>query len=351
MRRSLTLAVLVAALAGVSAKGRQTSECAPHGDVRFVCGLGDPEDLVAIPRSEWIVASTLQSGVGLHAVSTRTFAVTKVFPAAAAKVRHDRGRYGDCPGPIDTAAVAKYDAHGLAVRTGAARTHTLYVVHHSARESIEVFAVDATPATLAVTWVGCLVAPQGVVFNAVAPLPDGGVVATHFVRAGLPAEDRGTPTGEVWEWQPARGWAIVPGSEAVGPNGIEVSSDGRWLYVNLWLAQQVMRLSRGQAPPAKTLAPLPFRADNMHWDTDGTLLIAGHGDATIPRIVECFRRMVCSDPTSNVARLDPATLRADQLIRYPYNPQFWGASSAIRVGREIWMGAPAGTRIARYPLP
>jgi hypothetical protein len=64
------LAVLVVALAHVSADQQDLTDCAPRGDVRFVCGLGDPEDLIAIPRSEWIVASAM-NGAGLHMVNTR----------------------------------------------------------------------------------------------------------------------------------------------------------------------------------------------------------------------------------------------------------------------------------------
>lgn len=45
------------------------------------------------------------------------------------------------------------------------------------------------------TLVGCVVAPDGVTFNSLTALPDGGIAAIHFNR----------PVGEVWEWQPVTG--------------------------------------------------------------------------------------------------------------------------------------------------
>jgi hypothetical protein len=34
----------------------------------------------------------------------------------------------------------------------------------------------------------------------------------------------GEKNGELWEWHPRIGWTIVPGSEASGANGIEIST-------------------------------------------------------------------------------------------------------------------------------
>ena len=61
----------------------------------------------------------------------------------------------------------------------------------------------------------------------------------------------GGNTGELWEWHPSGGWKMVPDSEGQLPNGIEVSKDGKWYYVNLWGAAKVMRMSRGQTPVKK----------------------------------------------------------------------------------------------------
>ncbi len=344
------LVLLIVLLAGMygSAAVTQPTKCGPDGDVRFICGFSNPEDLVAVPRSDWVVVSGMDGG-GVHVVSTISLKPAKVFPSSAALQRHDRQRFPSCPGPLDAARLDTFDAHGLAIHAGSGRTHTLYAVHHASRESIEVFDLDAAASPPVAAWIGCLVAPPSVVFNSVTPLPDGGLAATEFRKAGVPLGRRGTPTGVVWEWRSTSGWTTVPGSESEGPNGIEASPDGQWLYVNLWLARKVMRLSRGRTPVVTEFLDLSFGPDNLRMQADGTLLAAGHGGPNVERVRECVRKL-CDDVTSNVARIDPVAWRAEHLITYPFNEHFLSATAALQVGHEIWIGALVGDRLARYPL-
>lgn len=328
----------------------QPAVCAPDGDVKFICGPVSPEDLVMIPQSEWVVVSGMYGG-GVHVVNARDFQSTRVLPVAAPKERFDRKTYGACPGPMDPAEKEKFDAHGLAVREGRNRVHTLYLVHHGFRESVEVFEVDARTVPPTFTWIGCAIAPRNTMLNAVSPLPRGGFVATNFSRRDVERDAllKGTNTGEVWEWNAVGGWTIVPGSDACGPNGIEASKDGRWLYVNLWPGSQVVRLSRGPAPAKKDVIDLPFHPDNIRWQADGTLLAAGHGGGSTARVLECMGK-VCAGVTSDVARIHPETLKVDPIIRYPATEVFKSATAALQVGGEIWLGSITGNRIARYPL-
>ena len=36
-------------------------------------------------------------------------------------------------------------------------------------------------------------------------------------------------------------------------------------------------------------------------------------------------------------------------MRYPSDDVFFGATAALQVGKEIWIGSVRGDRIARYP--
>ncbi len=348
----MTSRVLLAALLSVpmlAPLAAQTGDCEPHGNVKFICGVVRPEDLVAVPRSEWVIASGYTRGA-VHVVNTRDFKTTQVYPVASPRERHDKTTYGSCPGPMDPGEKEKFSAHGLAVREGKARVHTVYLVHHGFRESIEVFEIDAQPQAPTFTWVGCVVAPASVALNSVTPLPGGGFAATNPNRRGPAANNTPTNTGEAWEWTPKGGWTIVPGSESLGPNGIEISRDGQWYYINLWPARKVMRLSRGQTPVKKEEVDVAFQPDNIRWQPDGTLFAAGHGGPTTPRVIECLMK-VCPDATSNVARIDPKTMKVQQLITYPANEKFFSSTSALQVGKEVWIGTITGNRIARYPLP
>ena len=70
---------------------------------------------------------------------------------------------------------------------------------------------------------------------------------------------------------------MIPGSEASGPNGLEISKDGKWLYVAVWGGQAFIRLSRGQTSVKRDVVPIGFRVDNLRWAPDGSLFAARQG--------------------------------------------------------------------------
>ena len=215
-------------------------------------------------------------------ITIRDKTTTVLFPAPSSKVRPDTKTYNSCPGPIDLSNREQFRAHGLYLRPGKSSVHTLYLVHHGSRESIEIFELDGRAKPPVLTWTGCAVAPDRVWLNSVVGLPDGGFVTTNFSPIGQAPDLRakilaGTNNGELWEWHTATGWQIVPGSSLPGPNGLEISRDGRWLYVGAWGSESVVRLSRGQTPVRKDSVPVGFHVDNVRWAPDGSLLAAGQG--------------------------------------------------------------------------
>ena len=78
--RILALAALLA-LAVTPVATQQPAGCVPDGKIQFICGIPSPEDLVPVPRSEWVVVSGYIRG-GVSLVNTKTFAATQVFPVA-----------------------------------------------------------------------------------------------------------------------------------------------------------------------------------------------------------------------------------------------------------------------------
>ena len=54
--------------------------------------------------------------------------------------------------------------------------------------------------------------------------------------------------------------------------------------------------------------------------------------------------------TSRVIRINPNTLKVEDVVRYPFNGVFNFATGAIQVGKEVWVGAVGGDKIARFPL-
>ena len=94
----------------------------------FVCGLQNPEDVVLVPNTAWLLTSGMAPGAGLTAVDTRSKALRKLYAPAVANVRADRSRFANCPAPLDaTQAVL----HGLALRPAAGGRFTVYATNHA----------------------------------------------------------------------------------------------------------------------------------------------------------------------------------------------------------------------------
>ena len=331
MRFFSVLGVLVAVSLSLGVAQQGATACAAVGEVQFICDLISPEDLAVVPGAEWVIASGDQEGGRIHLVNVRDKTATLLFPMSTRRERLDAATYPTCPGPLPPEG-DDFRAHGLYLTPGSAGVHTLYVVHHGARESIEVFEVDARSARPALTWVGCAIAPEPVGFNSVVALPDEGFVATS------------PRTGDVWEWHAASGWRQVPGSDDTAPNGLEISSDGRWLYVAGFAESKVTRLSRGQATVQKAVVALDFRPDNLRMSLDGSVIFAaGPGNVQTPRDT--------SQETSNVASIDPETLAVRPIFEHPFIDGFAASTTAIQIGSEMWLGTYRGERIAYFPVP
>ena len=312
--------------------------CEPSGNIQFVCGQEAPEDLLHLPGSDWVIASSMAGNGGIRLIGVRDKISTVLYPSSSAKEQLDRKTYDTCPGAPEPDDKEKFTTHGLAMRAVRNSIDTLYAVHHGKRESIEVFQVDARNKTPVLTWIGCAIAPDPIGLNSVVPLPGGGFVATNFLERGANASAArtrmmaGENNGELWEWHTGKGWLKVPGSEAAGANGVEVSKDGKWLYVAAWGSQSFLRLSRGQTPGKRDTVPLGFRVDNIRFAQDGSILAAGQGQQT-----------------TNVVRVDPKTLKITALINQPNTASFASGTVAIPIGDDLWVGSFRGDRIAIFP--
>jgi len=344
MKPQILTALLVAAAWSFAASAQQQQAppgCTPMRDVQFVCGQNGPEDLVVVPGSQWVIASSYGGSGGIYVIRASDRMSTLAYPGATPRERFDAKSYGKCPGPPDAAFKAKFLTHGLSIQPGSNSVHRLLVVAHGGRESVEVFELDARPSPPTLTWIGCAVAPDPVGLNSVRWLSDGGFIGTNFLARGIAAAERekmmaGDKNGELWEWHTASGWMKIPGSEAAGANGIEISTDGRWYYVAAWGSQSFFRLSRGQTPPKRDEVPLGFRVDNIRWAADGSILAAGQG-GTPP------------NQTSNIVKINPETLAVRDVIREPSTPTFGAGTVAVEVGSQIWVGSFRGDRIAIFP--
>jgi sugar lactone lactonase YvrE len=339
-------ALLTSAL--LSGDGTHAQGCDPIGKIQFLCGIQAPEDFAIVPGSAWMLTSGNRPGQGaIRALHLQDKKIVALFPSASVRIAPDAKAFPDCPGPIDLADADEKRTiamHGMYLRTDAGSQLRLFVVHHGARESIEAFDVDPKASPPALTWVGCVIGPPNATFNSVVALPDGGIAATNTrPAAGSNQPADADPIGAVWEWHTATGWRAVPGTEAPRINGLEVSRDGKILYVSAWGEQTMLRVERGGMDPNRAVLKMPFRIDNLRMMADGSILAAGHGGTAL-----------CSCPTEtwHVGRIDPrGAMSVREIHRQPYDAGFGASTVAVQVGNEIWIGTNRGDRIGYFPAP
>jgi SMP-30/Gluconolactonase/LRE-like region len=353
--KPIAIAMIMTAVALVGSPRASAAEpCNAQGKLHFICGTMNVEDLVQVPGTKWVIGSGLTGGgvkAGeLHLIDSESKQWKPLFPVGTPQMQLDKATYAACPGAPD---LTTFSAHGLNIRANSDGTDTLYVVNHGGRDSIELFTVDPKGAEPRVTWVGCAVMPAHTWPNSVAPLPDGGMVVTNmFDPTDQKASDKmnaGEITGSVYEWHPDTGYKLVPDSEMSGNNGIEVSHDGKWIYVAAWGNKEVVRLSRDGQPPKRTALPAGFLVDNLRWAPDGMLMVAGQ-DVGADKVFACFQSdsARCTQPW-RVLRWDTAAMKLDPVMAEAGNPEFGDATVALEVGGDTFIGTFRGDRIAYFP--
>jgi sugar lactone lactonase YvrE len=351
---AVTLVLGVAALSEEALA--QGQSCASSGGLAYICGPVNAEDIVRIGNSKWLILSGMsaQAQGGGAATPGRLYLVDHEaktyeawFPDAVPRMDLDTAMFGACPGPLN---VANFSAHGLALREHDTGRYTLYITSHGEREAIEVFDVDASAAKPTITWRGCVVLPERTMSNSVAILDDGGFVTTKMMDPtdpqGFAGILSGAISGNVYEWHPGGTVEAVPGTELSGANGIELSPDERWMYVAAIGAREVVRFDRAADPITKQSVTLDVRPDNLRWTNEGTLYTIG-GNFVPP--AQC-----ASPPCAtgwSVVEIDPDTLEAQRVTGVDQTAALQGASTALAVGDEIWVGTFRGDRVGYLPRP
>jgi len=331
-------------------------ECEPSGGYSFVCGLRNPEDLVLIPGTKWIIASGMAADGALYLIDARQKTWTELYPGATPRARHDTQTYGACPGAPGEGGLV---THGLNIRSDGGGRATLYVVGHGAREAIEVFDVDVSAEVPVLTWRGCIPTPDAMEANSVASLVDGSLLVTIPLHTGISIATAlaGNASGAVYRWSPGdAGFRKVAGTELPYANGIEVSADGREFYVASSGLASVLAYSN--ADPAQLLrrtGPLTFIPDNLHAGPDGRLLTAGLniadaacGDVKQSEEFSLEEFASCPRPFTVVA-VDARSMTVDVVATGPANPRFSNITMALPVDDELWIGTFAGDRVAYRP--
>lgn len=323
--------------------------CGVHGDIEVLCGARSPEDLELTPDGKYLIATefvnlgrsgTAGAGMALYDLAKKTFSKMAVTDEP------DKA-WGDpaCPGPIGDALVSHGESLGKR-RNGA---WALYVVNHGGRQSIEMFELKPSAGSWALVWRGCEVAAHD--YNDVAILRDGGFVGTYptaLSNGGAAGPFGGAVTGYVARWTPGKGESEIMNTRIRYPNGVVVSADGRFMYVNEFSAGQVHKYDLKNEKVIGTVK-VDFLPDNLTWTKEGRLLAAGvkgaRGDCPEGSGRPCIQGF-------GVAEIDPAKMQARPIFdSATHDPLIGGVSVALEVGDSIYLGAFQGDRLVKIPYP
>ena len=321
----------------------------------YISGPVNAEDLVVAPGGEWVLTSGMTGPTAplgrLYAVSVASGACNEIFPYRATSAL-DAARFVEQPdlNPL------KFRPHGVDVTLRPDGRTELYVVNHGGNESVEVFEVDLDAPRPALKWIGGVRLPGNTAGNDVATVDDGFVVSTTGDpegRSEVTVEQAmaGADTGGVLEWSPSGGWTTLPGTQINTANGVAVSPDGEWVYIGGWNSRCLRKVRRGGAEPDPVTVDVSIMVDNLTWSASGVLLAAGTYGSTMQEFLEGH---FSSNPRlgipSRVISVDPETLATEQLI--DYGPDTFGAATtALQVGREIWVGTARDQGLARFRFP
>lgn len=326
--------------------------CAPKGGLHFICSVRRPEDLLVLPGEHWLITSGYAENSGLHLIDVkRRTALRALWPLDGVA----DPRWGDCAGPPDP---DRLQAHGLALSESKDATLRLFVVNHGARESVEIFDVGLSDAGPRLTWRGCILSPDGMPLNGVVATAEGTLLATVSTLHGHAFHEafEGQPTGAVFEWRSAAsGFREVPGTRLPGNNGIELSRDGRQVYVLAAPARSMTAFRRDDTWRRLWTVRLPsLYPDNIHWGVDGRLYVAGMSATERTcggpvRVVNGAVDLIGCRRRYRVLTIDPTSRLVRQLASGDQADGFHGASSALPAGEYLWIGSWWDERLAYRP--
>ncbi len=359
MRRASPVALAVLLLTAAPAAFAELPgpfvACEAVGPARPVCGFQNPEDLAPLPGDEALLVSeygAIEGGkpgdLALLVLATDERSV--LFRGGDAKGAPQPG-WGDptCPGPPPAA----FSPHGIDLAKRRDGKLQLLVVQHGGRESIEFFEVTGAGSDWSVAWRGCVLAPVDASLNEVVALPDGGFLTSKMMSLSgnfeQLTEAAGEPSGELYEWSAKAGFKKVPGTRGALPNGVEVSPDGRTIFMNVSMGNELRRVDRASGKiEGRAEVPAP---DNVTWSPDGKRLLVASLRSLDPKdfaVCQNLERGACPLPFAIVA-VDPVALTTED-IYVGNGPPMGGGTVGLQVGDELFIGSFAGDRVLRVKL-
>ncbi|MGD8204297.1 hypothetical protein [Pantoea sp. FN0305] len=321
--------------------------------IGYVENTVNPEDMVVIPDTPWVVTSTDRTpGKSKPGYLYLINSVTGVAQLANAKVALVSSAGDPTCKPLELNDLAM---SGLAIRSATDGALQLMAVNRGKRMSIEFFNVDLSTSKPALTWSGCLIMPEKAFPNAVTPLSNDSLAVTISFETDnkkfmQQLEDK-VNTGYLLEWTKQKGFKRIADSELPLNNGLKISADGKFYYIAGWGSESILRLPTSSGSGKALQVNIGMKPDNLSWSSDGNLIVAGQLQSATS-IFNCVAsdKDVCPVPFK-IIEVDPDTLAILRvLVDGEKMENYAAATTGLEVGKELWVSAFRNTKIARYRL-
>jgi sugar lactone lactonase YvrE len=328
--------------------------CAPAAGMQPVCGFKNAEDFVIVPDGKYLLVSEMGTFMSdkpgalslLDIAAQRRQSITIDWDAGS--VSGDRWGDPECPIPDP----AKLSPHGIDLMTRTDGRHQLLVVNHG-EEQVDFFELLNANDVWGLSWRGCAKPTADPFMNDVAGLNDGGFLVTHMWNKSMPFEEvvasltAGEKIGWVWEWQRETGFAKLPNSVELMPNGIAVSADNSKIFVNIYFGNKTIKLDRASGEVEGEFSVKS--PDNIVVDATGALWVASHLNEPVDGRCEDDHAGPCLLPFQ-VVKADPVTMQSEVVLKHEGQPMGYATVALPHDGR-LYLGTASGDRLAHVALP
>jgi len=325
--------------------------CKSSQNIHVYCGFQGPEDLVHVPNSPFLIVSQYGGHVQRYPNSLMLFnRETKEKEILFPRQGIDQSSvplWGakDCLAPPET-----FSPHGIDLGRHQSGERMLLVVNHAKLDSIQFFKVVLDQERLSLEWRGCVEMPEHFKLNDVAVLPKGGFAVPAVKINPVPEKTQQQPNIHVLLWRKGDGLSTLQTEEIGYGNGIAVSPDNSTLYVNDTAGSRVMKISLDTGEK-KAQVDVKY-PDNSSWTRDGKLLVTSILFPTRESLDICDRHKDrhCDIPFE-VHLLDPGSMQTTSVIKHDGSQPFGGATVAVQVNDDLYLGSAFGDRIAKIRMP
>ncbi len=327
------------------------NNCEAHAGLTPICGLQAPEDIEVTPDERYLILSHFGGLFGTHSGYLSVFdTVTETHQVLFPSHTHDQKittLWGDQD--CDTPPSPAFSPHGIHLSQRADRSWQLLVVNHGNREAVEFF--EWLPGVRQLHWRGCAILPEGSYLNDVVASPEGGLLVSHMFnkhsKLQLIHSLFGGKYGHVWYWRRGELPAMLANSRGSFTNGLQISPDGRYLFINMWGGGELVKVDRRSGTVMGRVA-ISY-PDNSAWLKDGRLLVSSQEiDGLIPRICSSVENSYCPLPFKLIA-VDPDTLETELIFKHQGAPMGAG-TVAVESNNNLYIGSYTGNRMLKIPL-